>query len=74
MRVRNNALYLSPLIPEQWKGYSFKVWFRDNLLKVTVSHSQVNIENQDGPAISLSVYEKMVTVSANSTQAVDISA
>ncbi|MBN1990434.1 MAG: glycoside hydrolase family 65 protein [Bacteroidales bacterium] len=74
MRVRNNALYLSPLIPEQWKGYSFKVWFRDNLLKVTVSHSQVNIQNQDGPAISLSVYEKMVTVSANSTQAVDISA
>lgn len=56
MRVRNNMLTFNPLIPDKWKSYSFKVWFRDNILKIIVTNSQVTINNESGNAITLKVY------------------
>ena len=38
MRVKNNQLHFEPRIPEQWKGYSFKVNFRNDIVKVEVNH------------------------------------
>ncbi|MBL7943470.1 MAG: glycoside hydrolase family 65 protein, partial [Flavobacteriales bacterium] len=36
MRVRNNELHFSPILPEAWKAYSFKVLFRGEIIKVKV--------------------------------------
>ncbi len=36
MRVKNDTLHFEPRIPEQWKGYSFKINFRNQVLKVSV--------------------------------------
>ncbi|NNF19233.1 MAG: glycoside hydrolase family 65 protein [Flavobacteriaceae bacterium] len=36
MRIRNDKLSFSPKIPVQWKSYSFKINFRDRILKVHV--------------------------------------
>lgn len=38
MRVKNDTLSFDPKIPEQWEAYSFKVNFRNQVLKVEVSH------------------------------------
>lgn len=56
MRLRNNMLVFNPLIPEQWKSYSFKVWFRDNVLKVNVNGSAITITNEEGPSLSVKVF------------------
>ena len=40
MRVKNNQLHFEPKIPKQWKGYSFKINFRNAILKVDVNHKE----------------------------------
>ncbi|WP_026725338.1 glycoside hydrolase family 65 protein [Flavobacterium sasangense] len=46
MRVKNNQLHFEPKIPAQWKGYSFKVNFRNAIVKVEVKQegTYVSIE------------------------------
>ncbi|HBD27058.1 glycoside hydrolase family 65 protein [Flavobacterium sp.] len=43
MRVRNNQLHFEPKIPAQWKGYSFKVNFRNTIVKVEVKQEGTNV-------------------------------
>jgi maltose phosphorylase len=43
MRVKNNQLHFEPRIPEQWKGYSFKVNFRNAIVKVEVTHQETKV-------------------------------
>ncbi|SFN39546.1 maltose phosphorylase [Bizionia echini] len=38
MRVVNNMLSFQPKIPKQWQSYSFKINFRNQILKVHVCH------------------------------------
>ncbi|MBS7229794.1 glycoside hydrolase family 65 protein [Flavobacterium psychroterrae] len=42
MRVKNDQLHFSPKIPKEWKGYSFKINFRNQILKVSVNHNETN--------------------------------
>jgi len=37
MRVLEDKLHFTPRIPKQWKSYSFKINFRNKIIKVTVS-------------------------------------
>ena len=43
MRVKNNQLHFDPKIPAQWNGYSFKVNFRNAIVKVEVKQEGTNI-------------------------------
>jgi maltose phosphorylase len=56
MRVRNGMLTFNPLIPDKWKSYSFKVWFRDNILKIVVSSTQITIFNESESSLTIKVY------------------
>jgi len=40
MRIKNDQLHFSPKIPKEWKGYSFKINFRNQILKVAVNHDE----------------------------------
>jgi len=40
MRVVDDKLSFTPRIPKQWKAYSFKINFRNRILKVTVSEDK----------------------------------
>lgn len=44
MRIIGGKLAFNPNIPKQWKTYSFKVNFRENLLKVTVDQQKTSFE------------------------------
>jgi maltose phosphorylase len=66
MRVRNGRLVFTPLIPEQWKSFSFKVWFRDNLLKVEVSSAAITIINEEGPSLAIEVLGLDYKIASNS--------
>jgi maltose phosphorylase len=43
MRVKNNQLHFEPKIPKEWRGYSFKVNFRNAIVKVQVNHNGTDI-------------------------------
>ena len=43
MRVVDDKLSFEPKIPEQWEAYSFKINFRDRILKVTVKKDSTEL-------------------------------
>jgi len=66
MRVKNDTLHFNPKIPNEWKGYSFKVNFRNQIIKVSVNHSQTNFSLEGEKAITVFVNGKEVLVEPNS--------
>lgn len=67
MRVRNSKLIFNPLIPKQWKSYSFKVWYRENVLKINVNNEVITITNEEGPSVTVFLYNTDVVIASNST-------
>jgi maltose phosphorylase len=66
MRVKNDALHFSPKIPKEWKGYSFKINFRNQILKVSVTHQETQFSLEGEKEISVFVNNKKVVVEPNS--------
>lgn len=65
MRVHDGILSFNPFIPEQWTSYSFKVRFRENLLRVNVNQDGVTIDNQTDKSLNLKVFNEVHRVDAN---------
>ncbi|MCB9000627.1 MAG: glycoside hydrolase family 65 protein [Bacteroidales bacterium] len=72
MRIRNNMLNFNPLISNKWKSYSFKVWFRESVLKVVVSNADVIIHNEKGEKISIRVYGNEHSIDAGKTLKISV--
>lgn len=65
MRVKKNMLSFAPKIPKEWTAYSFKVNFRDQILKVNVSQNETNFELDGNNALQILVNDKEVTITPN---------
>ncbi|MGY5850579.1 glycoside hydrolase family 65 protein [Salegentibacter sp. F14] len=65
MRVRDDQLEFSPKIPEQWQEYSFKVNFRDQILKVTVNLDKTSFFLEGDNAIEIKVDGEPVEIKPN---------
>lgn len=65
MRVKNDMLHFEPRIPEQWKGYSFKINFRNQILKVAVHPGETNFTLEGDKELTVYVNGEAVTVEPN---------
>ena len=65
MRVKNHALHFAPKIPKEWNGYSFKINFRNQILKVTINQSETKFSLEGNQSISVFVNGKEVVVEPN---------
>ncbi|WP_037320812.1 glycoside hydrolase family 65 protein [Salegentibacter sp. Hel_I_6] len=65
MRVKEDQLSFNPTIPEDWKTYSFKVNFRDQILKVKVAADKTVFFLEGDNAIEINVNGKVVEVQPN---------
>ena len=65
MRVKDNMLTFEPRIPEQWEGYSFKVNFRNQILKVIVNQGKTHFEVDGDQDLQIVVNGENVTISPN---------
>lgn len=65
MRVKNNSLSFEPKIPKQWKAYSFKVNFRNQIIKVTVTQKETQFEIEGTQELQILVNEKPITIRPN---------
>ncbi|MCB0433592.1 MAG: glycoside hydrolase family 65 protein, partial [Mangrovimonas sp.] len=63
MRVKNDRLVFEPRIPKQWDGYSFKINFRNQVLKVKVSQEGTQFELEGNSELKIMVNGKAVTIS-----------
>ena len=63
MRIKNDTLSYEPKIPKQWKAYSFKVNFRNQIIKVNVSQNETQFELEGDKDLEIMVNGKEVTIS-----------
>ena len=66
MRVKEDTLHFEPRIPKEWNGYSFKINFRNQILKISVHQNETNFSLEGETAISVFVKGKEVLVEPNS--------
>ena len=66
MRVRDNALHFSPKIPKEWTGYSFKINFRNQILKVNVNHNDTQLTLEGSKELTVFINGNAVVVEPNS--------
>nr|WP_315219981.1 glycoside hydrolase family 65 protein [uncultured Flavobacterium sp.] len=60
MRVKNDQLHFSPKIPKEWKGYSFKINFRNQILKVSVQHNETTFTVDGDQDLAINVNGKTI--------------
>jgi maltose phosphorylase len=65
MRVQNNRLHFAPKIPKEWSAYSFKINFRNQIVKISVSQNETQIAVEGETAIVVVVNGKEIAVAAN---------
>ena len=56
MRVKNGKLKFNPLIPKQWKSYSFNISFRGFLLNIEVLKKQIIVTNNSNDFIEIEIF------------------
>ena len=65
MRVVNDQLSFYPRIPEQWKAYSFKVNFRNQILKIEVASDKTSFLLEGTEPIIILVHGKETELKPN---------
>jgi maltose phosphorylase len=66
MRVKDNELHFEPRIPKEWNGYSFKINFRNQILKVSVHQNETKFVLEGESPITVYVNGTAVLVEPNS--------
>ena len=62
MRNFNNTLSFDPIIPKNWKSYSFKIKYRDHTIKVFKNHEGCKFYNESDTPIDIIVSNQPVTI------------
>ncbi|MCO6147190.1 glycoside hydrolase family 65 protein [Flavobacterium sp. NRK1] len=65
MRVKNDALHFEPRIPQQWEGYSFKINFRNQILKISIHPGETKFNLEGTQPLTVYVNGKAVNVEPN---------
>ena len=66
LRVKNDTLHFSPKIPKEWNGYSFKINFRNQILKVSINHNGTQFSLEGSKELNVFVNGTSVLVEPNS--------
>ncbi|MGL5915334.1 MAG: glycosyl hydrolase family 65 protein, partial [Culicoidibacterales bacterium] len=56
MRTTNQTLSFAPFVPKKWSGYSFKINYRQALIKVEVSKTEVTFTLKIGSQLAIEVF------------------
>ena len=71
LRTDGDKLVLNPSIPANWKGYSFRICYEDDVILVEVKKERVLISNLYNKKIKLKIYNDIVEL-GNSQIELDI--
>jgi maltose phosphorylase len=72
MRIRNGRLSFTPIIPGKWISYSFRINFRNAILKVNVDKETVSIENYSDKGLILMICGQEKFIGGNSKTEVQL--
>jgi maltose phosphorylase len=64
MRVKDGKLCFNPFLPEQWKSYSFRLEFRDRVIKVKVTKDGTETILESGEPMEIVLKDEVVSLKA----------
>ncbi|WP_128895284.1 glycoside hydrolase family 65 protein [Longirhabdus pacifica] len=70
-KVKDGKLVLNPLIPDQWKSFSFKIVFKGATLNIRTTSEEITITNESNDDTALLIYGQSIVVKGNDTAKVD---
>ncbi len=70
MRIKDGKLLFAPKIPKQWNEYSFKINFRNHIIKVNVTQKQTCFEMLSGNALEILFNNKPLLLENNVLKAI----
>lgn len=65
MRTDGENIVFKPVLPSNWKSYSFKITYQNSVLEVTVNSGTASYKIISGHPIKLNIFDKIYTVDAN---------
>jgi maltose phosphorylase len=71
LRIRNNQLYLYPVLPEKWKSYAFKISFRGHRIMVKVTTTKIYLHNECEQPLTFEIFKLKKQIAANSELILD---
>ncbi len=72
MRVKDDCLYFSPVIPDKWQSLSFNLRYRANNIHISFNNENLQIKNVSGPSIDIFVNNTKFTTSENSSTLINL--
>jgi maltose phosphorylase len=73
MQIIDHKVRFNPLIPEQWKSYSFHARFRGSKFEVKVTHKNVTIKNFSEKALKIITFGKECQIPGTGSYTFDLS-
>jgi maltose phosphorylase len=67
MRIKDNKLSFSPFLPEKWKSFEFRIFFRDWLLSVKITDNSLIVRNLSDKEIEIFVKNENHKIVAQSS-------
>jgi maltose phosphorylase len=58
LRIKENGLYLTPVLPKEWNGYSFILRYRGSKIKVTRKQDELTVNLLEGKPLHLRIWGK----------------
>jgi len=65
MRIHQDRLHFAPFLPKKWEGYSFRINFRNAIIKMEVNKKEILLENHSEIELTLDVYGSVMHLPAN---------
>ena len=65
LKVKDDVLSFRPVIPKAWKSYTFKIIYRDHILKVTTDSEKIIVSQEGNLPLKIKVFDKTYVVPVN---------
>ena len=62
LRTNRGVLEFNPTIPKEWNSYSFKIFYKKNLLEIKISKDEIKIRLLEGENLELYLYGEKVYI------------
>lgn len=72
LRIFDNKILFNPVLPNGWLSYSFRIIYRERLIKVTVNSKNIVFELLEGNDLSIICYNKQIILKRNKLSIIEI--
>jgi len=67
MNINGDCLEFNPSLPNKWDAYSFKIIYRNSVIKISVDPTKASLEIIDGQDVEAIIYGNKVNISTTPT-------